>query len=289
MIPLLSVEFFKLRKRMMTWLIALILVGLVILVYSVLWNISGRVTTFGDHHRFTSEQLRTALFLQTSVPFALQMVGSLGIILAIVLAAGAAGSEYSWGTVRLMATASSGRLRYLTAKLVIVFALVVLGILLAVATALLYSSLITFTNSGFGFGFVTGPYLRDQLESLGRTLSVITPYVCLAFGAAVVGRSTLAGAGAGIGAAFAEPLIASLMRLGGEPWHSIPRYFMNANAQVILQQNDLPAVLPRFTPGGEDLHGINSVEEAFLILSVYSVVFVALALFAYRRRDITAG
>jgi len=42
MIPLLSVEFFKLRKRTMTWLIALILVGLVILVYSVLSNVSGR-------------------------------------------------------------------------------------------------------------------------------------------------------------------------------------------------------------------------------------------------------
>ena len=55
------------------------------------------------------------------------------------------------------------------------------------------------------------------------------------------------------------------------------------------QAHDLPAVLPRFTPGGEDLHGINSVEEAFLILSVYSVVFVALALFAYRHRDITTG
>lgn len=289
MIPLLSVEFFKLRKRMMTWLVALILVGLVVLVYSVLWNISGRVTTFGDNQRFTGEQLRNALFLRTSVPFALQMVGSFGIILAIVLAAGAAGSEYSWGTVRLMATASSGRLRYLTAKLVIVFALVALGTLLAVATALLYSSIITFTNSGFGFGFVTGPYLRDQLESLGRTLYVTTPYVCLAFGAAVVGRSTLAGAGAGIGAAFTEPLIAGLMRLGDEPWHSIPRYFMNANAQVILQQNDLPAVLPRFSPGREDLRGVNSVEEAFLILAVYCVVFVALALFAYRRRDITAG
>jgi len=188
-----------------------------------------------------------------------------------------------------MATASSGRLRYLAAKLCVVIALVALGTLLAVAAALVYSSIITFTNVGFGFGFVTGPYLRDQLESLGRTLFVTIPYVCLAFGAAVVGRSTLAGAGAGIGVAFTEPLVSALMRLGDEPWHSIPRYFLNANAQVILQQNSLPAVLPRFIPGREDLRGVNSVEEAFLILAVYSIVFVALALFAYRRRDITAG
>src|SRR2546428_13841092 len=111
MIPLLSVEFFKLRKRMMTWIVALILVGLIVLVYSVLWNISGRVTTFGEDHRFTGTQLRDALFLRTSIPFALQIVGSLGIILAIVLAAGAAGSGDCLGAGRLLGTGSSGRRR----------------------------------------------------------------------------------------------------------------------------------------------------------------------------------
>ena len=94
MTRLIAAEWFKLRKRMMTWVVGIILVALVILLYSVLWSISGRVTTFGEHNEFTAEDLRRALFLQGAVPFALEIAGSFGTILAIILAAGAVGSEY---------------------------------------------------------------------------------------------------------------------------------------------------------------------------------------------------
>jgi ABC-type transport system involved in multi-copper enzyme maturation permease subunit len=171
MTQLMAAEFLKLRQRMMTWLLALVLVGLIVLIYSVLWSISGRVTTFGNEHQFTAQELRRALFLQTAVPFSLAVVGSLGIILAAILAAGAAGSEYSWGTVRLMATASKSRLQFITAKLVVVAGLVAVGALLAVIAALVYSSVITFSSGGSSFGFVTPTYVRDQLASYGRTLS----------------------------------------------------------------------------------------------------------------------
>ncbi len=290
MIPLMRSEFFKLRKRMMTWVVALILVGLIVLLYSVLWSVSGRVTTFGSEHQFTGEQLRRALFLSGSVPFSLEIVGTFGVLLAVVLAAGAVGSEYSWGTVRLVATASPGRLRSIGAKLIVVFGLVVAGMLLAILTAVVYSSVITFSSGGADFSFVTGAFIRDQFESLGRTLFVLVPYIGLAFGAAVVGRSTLAGAGAGIGVAFMEPLVGGLMRLGDEPWKTIPNYFMNANAQVILLQNALPDVLPRFGPGRDELvrRNANSPEVAALVLVVYAAVFLAVAFYVYRRRDIAA-
>lgn len=286
--PLLSVEFFKLRKRMMTWVLAFILVGLIVLIYSVLWNISGKATTFGDQHQYTAEDLRRALFIQNAIPFSLQIVGTFGVILAVILAAGAVGSEYSWGTIRLMSTAASGRLRFLIAKLVIVFSLVVLGAALAMVVATSYAAVITWTSGGSSLDFLTGSYALDQLESIGRVMAVAGPYVCLAFSMAVLGRSTLAGAGAGIGLAFMEPLIAGLMRLGDEPWKSVPDYFMNANAQIVLLQNSLPGVLPRFGAGEESKRNVHSVEEAFLILAIYSAVFIGVAFFAYRRRDITA-
>ncbi len=290
MIPLMQAEFFKLRKRMMTWVVALILVGLIVLLYSVLWNVSGRATTFGSQHQFTGEQLRRALFLSGSVPFSLEIVGTFGVLLAVVLAAGAVGSEYAWGTVRLVATASPGRLRAISAKLIVVFGLVAAGTLLAITTALIYSSVITFTSGGANFDFVTAGFIRDQFASLGRTLFVLTPYIALAFAAAVAGRSTLAGAGAGIGIAFMEPLVGGLMRLGDEPWKTIPNYFINANAQVILSQNALPDVLPRFGPGRDELvrRSATSRELAAIILVVYAVDLLAVAFYLSRRRDITA-
>jgi len=286
---LMAVEFFKLRKRMMTWILAVLMVGLVILLYSVFWSVSGHVTTFGESAEFTGEDLRRALFLQASVPFSLQVVVSFGTIFAMILAAGAVGSEYSWGTVRLMATVASGRVRLIAAKLLVVCGLVAAGALLAVAVGLVYSSIITVTNGGSDFSFVTPGFIRDQVESFGRSLFVMAPYVTLAFAMAAIGRSTLAGVGAGIGIAFVEPLVGGLMRLAGNPWKEIPNYLINANSNVILLHNKLPDVV-RFGPTTQDLarRHVNSMPEAMFILAIYSAAFVALAFLVYRRRDITA-
>jgi ABC-type transport system involved in multi-copper enzyme maturation permease subunit len=265
------------------------MVGLVILLYSILWSVSGHVTTFGENNQFTGQDLRRALFLQASVPFSLQVVAAFGTIFAMILAAGAVGSEYSWGTVRLMATAASGRVRLLASKLLVVCGLVVVGTLLAVAVGLIYSSIITVTNGGSSLSFITPGFVRDQVESLGRTLFVMAPYVTLAFAMAAIGRSTLAGVGAGLGIAFIEPLINGLMRLGGSPWKDIPNYLINANTDVVLLQNKVPDVI-RLGPTAQDLarNHVNGVPEAMLILALYSAAFIALAFFVYRRRDITA-
>jgi ABC-2 type transport system permease protein len=291
MTQLMQVEFFKLRKRMMTWVLALLLVGLIILLYSVLWSVSERVARFGEHRQFTAEQLRRALFVQGSIPYALQIIGTLGTLLAIILAAGAAGSEYAWGTVRLMATASSGRIRLVLSKLIVVFALTIAGVVLGMIVAVGYSAVITYLSGGTDWSFVDGAFVRDQSLAFGRTLFVMAPYITLAFAAAIVGRSTLAGVGAGLGVAFIEPLISGLMREGGSPWHNMPNYLIGANIDVISAQNKLDEVLPRFGPDAQDLarRDVNSVEGAFIVLGIYIIAFIAIALIAYRRRDITAG
>lgn len=290
---LIAVEFFKLRKRMMTWLVTAVLVALVILLYSILWNVSGRAGGFRDAGRFvTYQSLRRSLFLSAGVPIALNVCAAFGTLLAIILAAGAAGGEYAWGTVRLMATASSGRLRLISARLIVVGGLVAGGVLLAVAVALAYSAIITAVNGGASWDFLTAGWLKDQFLSYLRTVFVMAPYVALAFAAATIGRSTLAGVGAGIGVAFLEPLISGLMRLGGTPWHGIPSYLISANRNIILLQNHLPPGVPSF--GGPDARdaasgSVHSVEASSIILAAWIVGFIAVAFAVYRRRDITAG
>jgi len=290
MTRLVAVEFFKLRKRMMTWVVSALLVGLVILMYSILWSVSGRVTTFGEEQQFTAEELRRALFLQTAVPFSLQVVALFGAVLAVILAAGAVGSEYSWGTIRVVATAASGRMQLMLAKLIVLAAFIAAGALLAVAVGVAYSSIITWANGGTVLDFVTRAFVRDQFYAYCRTLLVIAPYVSMAFAAAVIGRSTLAGVGAGIGFAFIEPLVSGLMRLASDPWQDIPNYLLNANTQVVLLENDLPEVV-RLGPSNRELaeRDLNSPEVATLILVGYIVAFLAAALITYRRRDMTAG
>jgi ABC-2 type transport system permease protein len=285
MMPLIATEFFKLRKRMMTWVVATILVGLVVLLYSVLWNASGRVTHFGEGDKFTGLDLRQALFLPGAVPYGLQVVGSFGAILAIILAAGSIGSEYAWGTVRLMATVSSGRMKLILAKLVVVFGLTAAGTLLAIIAALVYSFIIALYYGEASSSFLTASFIGDQTGAYGRTLLVLMPYVTLAFAVAVLGRSTLAGVGTGMGVAFAEPLINGLLGAAGSPWSNIPHYLLNTNRQIVLLQNNVPAVLPRLGGGGGD-SPVHSALVAGLILAAYSVAFVSIALVLYRRRDI---
>jgi len=286
MTQLIAAEFFKLRKRMMTWVVAGIMVGLVVLLYSVLWSTSVRVQTFGERHGFTGLDLRRALFLPGAIPYGLQIVGGFGAILAMILAAGSIGSEYAWGTVRLAATASSGRMRLLTAKLVVVFGFTAVGTLLAVAVALIYSYIIATYYGEASASFVTGTFVRDQLASYGRTMLVLSPYISFAFAVAVIGRSTLAGVGSGLGLAFIEPVVGGLMRLGGSPWKDIPDYFLSTNRQVVMLQNAVPAVLPRIGGGDSVDAGALSPFYAGLLLATYTVVFIALALIVFRRRDI---
>ena len=122
---------------------------------------------------------------------------------------------------------------------------------------------------------------------------MIAPFVALAFAAAVIGRSTLAGVGFGLAVAFLEPLIGSLMRLGGPRWESVPNYLISANRSVVLAQNKLPVGLPEFSfgPSKNELarQGAFSAEGATIILAIYTISFIALAFIVYRRRDITSS
>jgi ABC-2 type transport system permease protein len=293
---LMAGEFFKLRKRMMTWILAAIIVGLIILLYSILWSISGKAGGYFDRdlgRRIQYQELRRGIFLQAGVPFALQIIAQFGSLLAVIFAAGAAGSEYSWGTVRLMATASSGRLRLITARFIVTCTLVAFGTLLAVGVALAYSAVITSYYGGADFSFLTASFVKEQFLSWGRTVYVMLPFVSLAFAAAIVGRSTLAGVGVGLAVTFLEPLIGSLMRLGGPTWEKVPNYLISANRSVVLAQNKLPAGLPEFSfgPSKNDLarQGAFSAEGAAIIIAIYTVSFIALAFIVYRRRDITSS
>jgi len=290
---LIAAEFFKLRKRMMTWVVAGLTVGLIVLLYSVMWSISTRAGTFlSNSQRFSYQEVRRGLFLQAGVPFALAIIAQFGTLLAVILASGAAGSEYAWGTVRLMATSSSGRLKLISARLIVVCALVAGIVLLAVVAALVYSAVITQLNGGADFGFLTVAFVRTQVYAFGRTLLVMAPFVALAFAAAVIWRSTLAGVGTGLAVAFLEPLVSGLMRIGGSPWRDIPNYLIDSNRDVILAQNRLPAGLPDFgQASARELRnrGAHSVEEAALILLLYAAAFIAISFYVYRRRDITSG
>jgi ABC-2 type transport system permease protein len=228
------------------------------------------------------------LGLPLAIPFALTILSSFGAVLAVILSASSIGNEYNWRTIRIALISGEGRLKFLGAKFVSFVILIVIGMLIGLATGFIMS-LITTAIGGhpFDFSFITGSYLWEQFLQFWRTFFVLMPFMLLGSIFAIVGRSAMPGISIGIGILFLEPIITSFMGLAGGWVAKIPDYLFNANVNAINSLNKLP--LPGGFSGamvGSSSHP-PSVTHAFVVLSVYIVVFVVAAFYVFRRRDVT--
>jgi len=283
---LIRAELFKLRKRLMTRVLLFVLVGIMIVLYLLLFAISQ--ITVPVHGSEEIGDIQNLLGLPLALPFALAILSSFGTILAVILTASSVGTEYSWRTIRTILICSEGRLRFLGAKLVAAGILILTGMVAGLATGLLMS-LITTAIGGyaFDFSFATGGYLWDQFLQFWRTFHVLMPYTLLGFLFAVAGRSSMPGIALGIGIFFLESIVTAFMSLAGGWIARIPDYLLAANVRAITALSDLPQGVG-MGMGGSDLSGqMPELWQAFLILAGYSLVFIVLAFYLFRKRDVT--
>ena len=286
MTRLISAELFKLRKRLMTRVLLFVLVGIMIVLYLLLLAVS-RVTipVHGSEEIGTIQNL---LGLPLALPFALSILSSLGTILAVILIASSVGTEYSWRTLRTMLICSESRLKLLGAKLVAAGILILIGMVVGLATGF-FMSLITTAIGGysFDFSFMTGGYLWDQFLQFWRTFYVLMPYTLLAFLFAVAGRSSMPGIALGIGIFFLESIVTAFMSLAGGWIARIPDYLLSANVRAITALNNLPQGVGMGMSGDNLAGQMPELWQAFLILAGYSLVFIVLAFYLFRKRDVT--
>jgi len=283
---LISAEFFKLRKRLMTRVLLFVLVGIMIVLYLLLLAVSKvAIPVHGSEEIGTIQNL---LGLPLALPFALSILSSLGTILAVILIASSVGTEYSWRTMRTMLICSESRLKLLGAKLVAAGILILIGMVIGLATGFLMS-LITTAIGGysFDFSFMTGGYLWDQFLQFWRTFYVLMPYALLGFLLAVVGRSAMPGIALGIGIFFLESIITAFMSLAGGWIARIPDYLLSANVRAITAQSNLPQGMSMGMGGNGLSDQLPELWLAFVILAGYSLFFIGLAFYLFRKRDVT--
>ncbi len=286
MTRLISAELFKLRKRLMTRVLLFVLVGIMIVLYLLLLAVSK--TTMPVHGSEEIGTIQNLLGLPLAIPFALSMLSSLGTILAVILIASSVGTEYSWRTLRTMLICSESRLKLLGAKLVAAGILILIGMVIGLATGFLMSLLTTAIGGySFDFSFVTGGYLWDQFLQFWRTFYVLMPYTLLAFLLAVVGRSAMPGIALGIGIFFLESIITTFMSLAGGWIARIPDYLLAANVRAITALSNLPQGMGMGMAGGDLSGQTPEVWQAAGVLAVYSLVFIGLAFYLFRKRDVT--
>jgi ABC-2 type transport system permease protein len=285
-IRLIGAELFKLRKRLMTRVLLYVLIGILIILYLLLLAVSKVVIP--AHGPQVLGEIQNLLGLPMAIPFALSILSSFGSVMAVILLASSMGNEYNWRTIRTVLICSESRFKLLGAKLISAGILVFIGLLIGVVAGFIMS-LITTAIGGyaFNFDFVTGSYLWDQFLQFWRTYFVLMPYVLLGFLFSIVGRSAMPGISLGIGIFFLESIITTFMVLAGGWIARVPDYLLYFNVRAITAM----AGLPEEFASGMAASGVGirlpSPEHAFITLAIYSVAFVVLAFYLFRKRDVT--
>ena len=280
---MIGAEFLKLRKRQMTWVLLSILVGIIVLVNLLLLAIS-KVKTPGTG--IGAGNIAALLGLQSAVPFSFSMMASFGTVLAIILTASSMGGEYNWKTIRPALVSSESRFKFIIAKLVSLGILILIGMLIAVIAGFIMGLITTgLGGNAYSFSFLTGSYVWMQFLQYWRTFYVIMPFALLGFMMAIVGRSAMPGIATGIGVVFLEAIITTFMTAAGGWIAKVPAYLLNANVTAITALNKLPG---RFGGGGGGTDTtIPSLTHAFVILGLYSIIFLVFSFYLFRKRDVT--
>ena len=298
MINLIRAECFKLARRPLAWALLVIFVGLLVLLRTTEFlavALSAGVLSGGQIRvdLLRAEQLdqfRRQLTFPGIFGAALGHVNSVGGFCAIVLAAGAMGSEYGWGTLRTQLARQPNRGRYLVAKLIALQLALLVGIL----AALLVGALLALVY-GRALGTAGGVGVADLLAlPLGilRALYVLLPYVMFTLACSILFRSVLAGAAGGFFFLFLDVALGALALLAN--MGGLVRFLVglvvqpNINTLVVLNSRSFGLDPAALTPA-MNLAALPTPLQATLVIGAYSALFFAYAYRSLARRDISGA
>lgn len=269
MIASLRSEFFRLRKRRAPYLLWLILVLLIAMLYVLLW-VTWEVDTNND------AALGDLLSVRETRGQGMELAHSIVIVMSVILASFTVASEYAWGTIRTMLPRSAGRNAFLGAKVVIVAAFAVATMLIGFLAAFSSSvviSMVSDIDGGTGDGFVTG-----TIVAVARASYAVMPYAAMSIMASLLSRSNAVGIGAVLGLYFLEDLPVLLIGEAGDAGEFIANLFLSSNVLGLMQANALEPVDDAMNPW-----------RAAAGVTVYTVVFLVIAFWRFRTRDVHAN
>ena len=223
-----------------------------------------------------------------SLNVAVQITRAIGLILIVILAGIIVGGEYSAGTVRLMLTRGPTRTQFLLSKLVTVAICIVLMVFVMVFIGVLVGSLLNLlTGITTKLNFLTTIWVLHAVLYVLVAMLGLFLYATMAFFLSTVGRATTAGIVGALAWSLFESviggglsLIGSLTKSStGDFLKSIPDYFIGNNIAALLQ-NQGKYVLSQTSSPLSDLHSL-------LVLGVYLALFIGLAVWVNKARDVT--
>lgn len=279
---LIQTERAKILRRPMTWILAIIVLGLAGMIYFSL----GLTLLLPDNESTgLSEQdienIRELVIFPDGFGFGVSMVGGFMAIGLIILSAGVFGSEFSWGTVRTSLMAGVSRDQFYLGKIItlLLFALAaaIISAGIAFGGTLVVSFIVDrdlYTDEWLNIEFVL-----DALLIILRTFIGLSVWVLIASAIALVTHSLAAGVGIALGLNIAGDFLFSLLAAAGDLGRWASRLFPNQAVNALYSMNS--ANSPDY--GWTDYAWITAN------LLAYTVGAIVIAIIQFRRMDIIAA
>ena len=272
-------ELFRIVRRRMLPIMAVLIVSLTILIYGLITGlVEGGGATGTDAQVVTD--FERALRVDSVPPFGDDIVWQLVGIMGVILVSTSIGNEFTWRTVLTLTTWTGARARLVLAKLVVVLWLLVGGVALGFVTCLLASTVIEAARGELR-GQLSARLLADVALAALLTWIAIVPYVLLAGALTLLARSTALGIALGIAVMFLEELAVTLIDQLGDSLDWVKNLTMNWNVNAVLAPN---GSLPGVSPDVET--GLPSPWRGALLLLLFSLGYVATMLSVFQRRDV---
>lgn len=266
---LLASEIFRLRKRLMPYVLLGLLLAIVGLLYLLLWLV---VQVEAEEGTGASE-LEAVISLSNVLGDGMDLAYSVAGVMAIILAATLVSSEYAWGTIRTLLPRSAGRDAFMGAK-----AIVTIGFTLAVAitgfVGALIASWIVSTMGDFSRD-LPSDFAAEAVLAILRTTLAMLPYATFAFMIALLSRSTAAGIGVGLAMYFLDDTITLLLGTAGDTGETLSEFLIDANVSALMAANHVE-------PPGDHF----SAWRGAAVLVFYSAAFLAVSIWRFRTRDV---
>jgi ABC-type transport system involved in multi-copper enzyme maturation permease subunit len=268
-------ELLILRRRSSTW----ILLGL----WTTLALVFAYAVPYATYRDTPADQSLAELLPQAVVANTLVGFPFFGGVFALMLGVLSFGSEFGWGTLKTIFTQRPPRLQVFGAKLV-ALAVALVPFVLAVFVAGLAAGTAIGLNEGTDLGLPSAWLL---LRGLAAGWLVLAVWGALGVLLAVLSRGTALAIGVGILYALVIEGLLSALSSEVSLLDRLVEYFLRANAYSLVERLGVSAGDVRENGPGSFEGPFVGGPQAVLALTLYAAVFLGVAGWVLRRRDVT--
>ena len=291
MLLLLRSELYRLVRRWMPWImLALIVITAFVFYFLIYVSVNAQLQAVKNGTipappggTAPLEETLREIAPDRVAQFGVSIVGGLGSVMLIVFAASHVGTEFGWGTFRTLLAHGATRTGFLMSKAISLFlyavVFMIVGALAAIAASYTVSSV-----AGISFG--SGVDVAEVARVAAKTGYTFLPYMGLALAIAVWSKSAGAGIASGLVVYFAEGLVASILVSLNKDYAQIVNWGLSRNASALTR-----TVSGQGGPTSQDptASTLPDPTQAAIVLASYTVIFLALAWWRLRSRDVTVG